>query len=41
MRVVAFITDAPTIRDILVHLGEPTAQPRLTPARATVPRGDP
>ena len=23
MRVIAFITDGPTVRDILVHLGEP------------------
>lgn len=34
MRIVAFITDASTIRDILVHLGEPTAPPRIAPARA-------
>ena len=33
MRVIAFITDAPTIRDLLVHLGEPTAPPRIAPAR--------
>ena len=33
MRVIAFITDASAIRDILVHLGEPTAPPRIAPAR--------
>jgi hypothetical protein len=33
MRVIAFITDAAAIRDILVHLGEPTAPPRSAPAR--------
>jgi hypothetical protein len=36
MRIIACITDAPTERDILVHLGEPTAPPRIAPAR--VPR---
>ena len=34
MRIIAFITAAPTVRDILVHLGEPTAPPRIAPARA-------
>ena len=33
MRVIAFITDPLTIHDILVHLGEPTAPPRIAPAR--------
>ena len=33
MRLIAFITDAPTVRDILAHLGEPTAPPRIAPAR--------
>jgi hypothetical protein len=33
MRIIAFITDGPTMRDILVHLGEPTAPPRIAPAR--------
>jgi len=33
MRIIAFITDAPTVRDILGHLGEPTAPPRIAPAR--------
>ena len=32
-RIIAFITAAPTVRDILVHLGEPTAPPRIAPAR--------
>jgi hypothetical protein len=33
MRIIAFITDGPTVRDILDHLGEPTAPPRIAPAR--------
>jgi len=33
MRIIAFITDAPTVRAILAHLGEPTAPPRSAPAR--------
>ena len=33
MRIIAFVTDARTIHDILVHLGEPTAPPRIAPAR--------
>lgn len=34
MRVIAFITDADAVRDILTHLGEPISPPRLMPARA-------
>jgi hypothetical protein len=34
---IAFITDGPTVRDILVHLGEPTAPPRIAPARGPPP----
>jgi len=34
MRVIAFIADASTMRDILVHLGEPTAPPPSTPVSA-------
>jgi hypothetical protein len=33
MRIIAFITDPSTVRDILVHLGEPIAPPRIAPAR--------
>ncbi len=33
MRIIAFITDGPTVRDILVHLGEPIAPPTVAPAR--------
>ena len=33
MRIIAFITDPSTLRDILAHLGEPTAPPRIAPAR--------
>jgi len=32
IRVIAFITDPPTIHDILIHLGEPTAPPQIAPA---------
>jgi len=37
MRIIAFITDGPTVRDILAHLGEPTAPPRIAPARGPPP----
>jgi hypothetical protein len=33
MRIIAFISDGPTVRDILVHLGEPIAPPTVAPAR--------
>ena len=33
IRIIAFITDGPTVRDSLDHLGEPTAPPRIAPAR--------
>jgi hypothetical protein len=33
MRIIAFITDAPTVRDILAHLGEPITPPTVAPAR--------
>jgi hypothetical protein len=33
MRIIAFITEGPVIREILGHLGEPTSAPRLAPAR--------
>lgn len=33
MRIIAFITEAVAVRDILAHLGEPTAPPRMAPAR--------
>ena len=32
-RIIAFIADAPNVRAILAHLGEPTAPPRIAPAR--------
>jgi len=32
MRIIAFITEASAIREILGHLGEPTSPPRLLPA---------
>jgi hypothetical protein len=34
MRIIAFITDAGAVYDILTHLGEPTSPPRLMRARA-------
>ena len=34
MRIIAFITDAGAVREILSHLGEPTSPPRLMRARA-------
>ena len=34
MRIIAFITDAGAVRDILTYLGEPTSPPRLMKARA-------
>jgi hypothetical protein len=33
MRIITFITDHPTVRDILVHLGEPITPPTVAPAR--------
>jgi hypothetical protein len=33
MRIIALITAGPALRDILAHLGEPTAPPRIAPAR--------
>ncbi|MCE7939927.1 MAG: IS91 family transposase [Chloroflexi bacterium CFX6] len=33
MRIIAFITDPSTIRNILLHVGEPTAPPHIAPAR--------
>ena len=35
LRILAFITDDSTVRDILAHLGEPTAPPRIAPALAS------
>lgn len=33
MRIITFLTDGPTGRDTLAHLGEPAAPPRIAPAR--------
>jgi hypothetical protein len=33
MRIIAFIVDAAIVRDILAHLGEPTAPLRIAPDR--------
>jgi hypothetical protein len=33
MRIIAFLTDPLAVRAILAHLGEPTAPPRIAPAR--------
>ena len=35
LRILAFITDDSTVRDILAHLGEPPALARIAPARAS------
>jgi hypothetical protein len=32
-----FITNRPTVRDILVHLDEPIAPPRIAPGRGLLP----
>jgi len=39
MRIIASLTHPATVRDILVHLGESTAPPRIAPARGP-PRRD-
>ena len=33
MRIIAFITEAPSVHEILTHLGELTSPPRIAPAR--------
>ena len=33
MRIIAFISEAPAVREILTYLGEPTSPPRMAPAR--------
>ena len=33
IRIIAFITEAPAVREILTYLGEPTSPPRMAPAR--------
>ena len=33
MRIIAFLADPVAVRAILAHLGEPTAPPRIAPAR--------
>ena len=37
MRIIAFITDPPTVRDILIHLCEPITPPTIAPARDPPP----
>jgi len=39
MRIITFLTDPAAVRAILAHLGEPTAPPRIAPARGP-PRRD-
>ena len=41
MRIIAFITDNPTVRAILGHRGEPIAPPTVAPARGPRLRGPP
>jgi hypothetical protein len=33
VRIIAFVSEAVVVRDILAHLGEATSPPRLMPAR--------
>jgi hypothetical protein len=33
MRIIAFITEGPTVRHILAPIGEPAAPPKVSPAR--------
>jgi hypothetical protein len=33
MEIIAFITEAPTVRAILEHIGEPSAAPPISPCR--------
>jgi hypothetical protein len=33
MRIIAFINEVSTVRQVLNHLGEPTRPPRIAPAR--------
>ncbi len=33
LRIIAFITEAAVVRDILIHLGEPITPPTIAPAR--------
>ena len=37
MRIVAFITEAPTVQRILEHIAEPAMPPRIAPARGPPP----
>ena len=37
MQIIAFITDANAVREILIHLGEPTSPPRIMPTRTPPP----
>jgi len=39
MRIIAYITDATTVRDILVHLGELTTPPRIASALRSAAMG--
>ena len=34
-RIIAFVTEAPAVRQILAHLGEPTSPAHLAPARGS------
>ena len=33
MRIIAFLTEASAVREILAYVGEPTSPPRISPAR--------
>ena len=40
MRLIAFLTDADSIRSVLAHLGEPTTLPPLAPRARAPPEFD-
>ena len=33
MKIIAFVTETPSVRAILAHIGEPTRPPTIAPAR--------
>ncbi len=41
MKIIAFVTETPSVRAILAHIGEPTRPPAIAPARAPPAFDDP
>ena len=33
MKIIAFVTETPSVQEILEHIGEPTRRPAISPAR--------